>query len=764
MSIENQSPVSGPVSARNQAASLVPVYVSTMLLSASLLFLVQPMFARMALPLLGGTPAVWAIAMVFFQGVLLGGYCYAHLLKKYLAPSNAVILHLILMALAWFFLPVNLPPSAVPAGGATAGIWLIGLMAKSIGYPFFFLSATAPLLQSWFARTTHSNAANPYFLYSASNIGSLSSLIAYPFIVEPLLGLHNQALYWSFGFGLLALCIAFSGFMMLRNLAPARIVAIAETPCVITWKNRGWWIFMSFIPSALLVAWTNHITTDIASAPFLWLPPLVLFLLTFVLVFRDKSLVPLWLARVVQLASLPIAFIVQFALPLNLAVPVMIVGALSFFATAIICHRQLYESRPEASHLTEFYMLMSLGGVLGGMFVSLLAPLLFNKVLEYPLLLIVGVAATTDLLTDQKLRDTLRKPWLPIAAFVGLLALVAFMAKDGGTHLLFTVRTLEIAFFGACLVLMLQAKRMALAVLSALMVAFINMTGQPNERVALRSYFGVLTVADKTTVGDFRLLIHGTTMHGAERLSELTPDYKDKPHALTYYSPEGGMARALLTTQERLNAEGKQGIYRVVGLGTGSLACYKKPGEDWTYYEIDQDVIRVAQDPNQFTFLSSCAPDMKMILGDARITLQNEEQTKSDYLLVDAFSSDSIPVHLITTEAIQLYLSRVKDDGILVIHVTNRYMDLVPVVAANIAAIDPTLQGRVVDFVPVTNTDISAQHSIAIVISKNPKALELLDKAGGTAPLTPTPGVEKWTDDFANLPAAILRRIAVSKY
>ena len=764
MSIKNQNLASGPKALGNQTASLVPVYVCTMLLSASLLFLVQPMFARMALPLLGGTPAVWAIAMVFFQGVLLGGYCYAHLLKKYLAPSHAVILHLVLMALAWFFLPVNLPASAVPAGGATAGIWLIGLMAEAIGYPFFFLSATAPLLQSWFARTTHSNAANPYFLYSASNIGSLSSLIAYPFIVEPLLGLHNQALYWSIGFGLLALCIALSGFMMLRSLAPARIVAIAETPSVITWKNRGWWIFMSFIPSALLVAWTNHITTDIASAPFLWLPPLVLFLLTFVLVFRDKSLVPLWLARIIQLASLPIAFIVQFALPLTFAVPVMIVGALSFFATAIICHRQLYESRPDANHLTEFYMLMSLGGVLGGMFVSLLAPLMFNKVLEYPLLLIVGVAATTDLLTDQKLRDVLRKPWLPIAAFIGLLALVAFTAKDGGSHLLFTVRTLEIAFFGACLALMLQAKRMGLAVLAAIMAAFLNLTGQPNERVALRSYFGVLTVADKATVGDFRLLVHGTTMHGAQRLSELTPDYKDKPHALTYYSPEGGMARALLTTQDRLSAEGKQAIIRVVGLGTGSLACYKKPGEDWAYYEIDQDVIKVAQDPNQFTFLSTCAPDMKMILGDARITLQNEAQSKADYLLVDAFSSDSIPVHLITTEAIQLYMSRVKDDGVLAIHVTNRYMDLVPVVAANIAAIDPTLMGRVIDFVPPTATDISAMHSIAIVISKNPKALELLDKAGGTAPLTPTPGVEKWTDDFANLPAAILRRVAVSKY
>ena len=764
MSVENQSAVAGPIAAHIQTTSLVPIYVGTMLFSASLLFLVQPMFARMALPLLGGTPAVWAIAMCFFQGVLLGGYCYAHILKKYLAPNHAVILHLILMALAWFFLPVNLPSSAVPAGGASAGLWLIGLMAQSIGYPFFFLSATAPLLQSWFARTTHRDAANPYFLYSASNIGSLSSLVAYPFIVEPLLGLHNQALYWSIGFALLALCIAVSGVMMLRSLAPARIVAIAEAPSVITWKDRGWWIFMSFIPSALLVAWTNHITTDIASAPFLWLPPLVLFLLTFVLVFRERSLISLRLARIVQLASFPIAFIVQFALPLDIAAYVLVIGALSFFATAIICHRQLYESRPEASHLTEFYMLMSLGGVLGGLFVSLLAPLLFDKVLEYPLLLIVGVAATSELLNDQKLREKLRKPILPIVAFIAAMVLVAFMAKDGGSHLLFTVRTLEIAFFGACLVLMLQANRMGLTILAAAMVGFLSITSQPNERVAMRSYFGVLTVVDKTSVGDYRLLIHGTTMHGAQRLSELTTDYKAKPHALTYYSPEGGMARTLLTIQERLAAEGKLGVYRVVGLGTGSLACYKKPGEDWAYYEIDQDVIQVAQDPNQFTFLSKCAPDMKMIVGDARITLQNEEQSKADYLLVDAFSSDSIPIHLITTEAIKLYLSRVKDDGILAIHVTNRYMDLAPVVAANIASIDPTLNARLIDFVPPTRTDISALHSITIAISKNAKTLEMLDNTGGVVALNPTAGVEKWTDDFANLPSAILRRIAISKY
>lgn len=744
--------------------TLMPVYVATMLLSASLLFLVQPMFARMALPLLGGTPAVWAIAMCFFQAALLGGYCYAHLLKKYLPPAQAVVLHIVLMALAWFFLPVNLPPSAVPAGGATAGLWLIGLMAKSIGYPFFFLSATAPLLQSWFARTTHRDAANPYFLYSASNIGSLSSLIAYPFLVEPLLGLHNQALLWSIGFGILAGAIALSGLIMLRNLAPARIVAIAETPSRVTWKDRCWWIFMSFVPSALLVAWTNHITTDIASAPFLWLPPLVLFLLTFVLVFRDKSLVPIKAARVVQLATLPIAFVVQFALPLNLAVPVMVIGALSFFATAIICHRQLYESRPDASHLTEFYMLMSLGGVLGGLFVSLIAPLVFNKVLEYPILLVLGIAAYSDLINDEKIRAILKKPLLPIVAFLGLLGLVAFTSPEGGLHLLTSVRTIEIAFFGACAALMLLAGRKVLAILSIIMVVSLNFTGQPHERVALRSYFGVLTVVDDGQEGIYRLLNHGTTMHGAERISELSPDYKNKPNALTYYSPEGGMARALLTTQERLAASNTNAIVRVVGLGTGSLTCYAKPNEDWAYYEIDRDVINVAQDPNQFTFLSNCAPNLKIIEGDARIALQNGPPEKADYFLLDAFSSDSIPVHLITTDAMQLYMSHVKDDGVLVIHVTNRFMDLVPVVAANMNAVDPTLQGRVLDYVPTGKMTVQAMHSIVIVISKNPEALTKLDEAGGTKPLLARAGVEKWTDDFANLPAAILRRIAVTKY
>jgi hypothetical protein len=762
MSIDSPMPKNGSLLMRDANVYLVPAYVATMLLSACLLFLVQPMFARMALPLLGGTPAVWAIAMCFFQAVLLGGYCYAHLLKKYLAPLHAVVFHFILMAAAWIFLPVNLPPSAVPAGGATAGLWLIGLMAQSIGYPFFFLSATAPLLQSWFARTTHTNAANPYFLYSASNIGSLGALIAYPFIVEPFVGLRMQALVWSGGFMLLAACIASCGLLMLRTAAPATNAGVAEAQSSVTWKDRSWWIFMSFVPSALLVAWTNHITTDIASAPFLWLPPLVLFLLTFALVFRDKPLVPMRLARFVQLASLPVAFGMQFGMSLSLIVPVMIIGALSFFSTSLICHRQLYESRPNASKLTEFYMLMSLGGVLGGLFVSLVAPLIFTKVVEYPLLLIIGVIASKELLSDPKLYAVFRKPLLPILVFVCLPLIMALNAENGGMHLLFTMKSLKLAIFGAFGTVMLLAKRRELALIAVIMVLVVRATVEPEQRVAMRSYFGVLTVSDVVKNDSYRILTHGTTMHGAQRLSELSPNYKGKPHALTYYNPEGGIARSLLTTQERLATDGKQGIYRLVGLGTGSMACYSKPGEDWAYYEIDHDVIKVAQDPNQFTFLSSCGPNMPMIEGDARITLQSETASKADYLLIDAFSSDSIPVHLLTTEAMKLYLTRMKDDGILVMHLTNRYMDLAPVVAANMQDVDPTLQGRLIDYLPPKDS-IDGLRSITVVISKNKTALDLLDKNGGTAPLLPTPGVEKWSDDFSDVPSAIWRRASITK-
>ena len=746
-----------------QPRLLVPIYVSTMLLSACLLFLVQPMFARMALPLLGGTPAVWAIAMLFFQAALLGGYAYAHLLKKFVGPQQAVILHLILMAGSWFFLPVHVEAALAPQGGTGAGLWLVGLMAKSIGYPFFFLSATAPLLQSWFARTTHQNADNPYFLYSASNIGSIGALILYPFIIEPRLGLAMQAKMWSVGYGVLMLGIAISGLAMLRNFRPLMVGWGVAEQLSIPLKRKFFWIAMAFVPSALLVAWTNHITTDIASAPFLWLPPLILFLLTFVLVFRDKSLVSLRLARIAQLVSLPICYFVNFALPLSLAVPVIIVGAIFFFSTAIICHRQLYEARPEASKLTEFYMLMSVGGVLGGLFVSLLAPVIFSTVAEYPLLMLVGVACWLSLYNDSKLVDVLKKPLIPIGIFAAALLVSAFTAKGAGLQNLLSLPNLINAMFIALAILFFMAKQNAVAALCFVLAAITNFIGQNPNRLQLRNYFGEISIVDGSAAEPYRVFLHGTTMHGAESLKELAADFQGKPHALTYYSPDGGMAQSILATQQRLSEAGRKGSYRIIGLGSGSLSCYAQSGEDWAYYEIDPNVTEVARDPNQFTFFSKCAPDMKVIEGDARLTLASGSTEKVDYLLVDAFSSDSIPIHLITTEAMQLYLSRLKDDGLLTMHVTNRYMDLVPVVAANLKAIDPNLQARVLDFAPA-KPDTPAMHSIVIVISKSADAIARLDKVGFAQAMPEAKGIDPWTDDFANLPAAMLRRLAISKY
>ena len=465
--------------------ALVPAYVATMLLSACLLFLVQPMFARMALPLLGGTPAVWAIAMCFFQAMLLGGYAYAHVLKKYVAPRTAVALHVALMACAWLFLPVAVPAVDVPASGATAGIWLVGLMAKAIGYPFFMLSATAPLLQSWFARTSHQNSDNPYFLYSASNIGSIGALMLYPFIVEPLLGLHTQSLLWSIGYGILTVSIALCGVLMLGNFKPL-VTGWSIAPTLdVPFKQKAWWVFMAFVPSALLVAWTNHITTDIASAPFLWLPPLVLFLLTFVLVFRDVALVSVKWARWLQLASLPIAFVVQFALPLNQAVWVMAIGAISFFSTALICHRQLYEARPDAGKLTEFYMLMSFGGVLGGLFVSLIAPLVFTSVAEYPILLLLGVAAQADLFKDEKIRAQLRNPVLAIAIFVGLLALVGFTS---GSY--FSTQAISMAFLGMAAFLLIRSQHVVIALVAMVALFGVKFLNQCKSAFPIAAILG----------------------------------------------------------------------------------------------------------------------------------------------------------------------------------------------------------------------------------------------------------------------------------
>jgi hypothetical protein len=372
------------------------VFAGTWLVSASLLFSVQSLFAKLVLPHLGGSPSVWAVAMCFFQAALLAGYCYAHALNRFAPAWAAPIIHLLVCVAAVMTLPFSLPEwsNDVPSGNAY--LWLVGVLTVGVGLPFFATSANAPLLQAWFSRSGHPHANDPYFLYGASNLGSLVSLLSYPFLIEPMFGLDTQRVIWASGFGLLMLMLGACAVLMLSTRldigASSSPAAVVSSPTISN-KDRFSWVGLAFIPSALLVAFTTHITTDIASAPFLWVIPLATFLGTFVIVFRDRSLIPHW--AVLRIHPLLVASAILFVVMPNAGSTVVqaVLGFATFVVTILVCHRALYEQRPAAAQLTEFYLYMSLGGVLGGMFAALLAPQLFNTVVEYPLLIVIGLLA-----------------------------------------------------------------------------------------------------------------------------------------------------------------------------------------------------------------------------------------------------------------------------------------------------------------------------------------------------------------------------------
>jgi predicted O-methyltransferase YrrM len=730
---------------------LKPTFTSTLLLSACLLFLVQPLFARMAMPLLGGTPAVWAIAMCFFQGVLLAGYIYAHLLRKFATPMQAVVIHSLMLFAAMNMLPFTAPVSSEPINGIWAGITLLWLYTKSIGFPFFALSATAPLLQSWFGRTEHPQAANPYFLYAASNIGSIGALFIYPLLIEPIFGLDVQTHIWTFLFALLVVAITICGHLHMRFPSQA-VAAQAEAPAEdITAGRRFYWIVMSFIPSAMLVAWTNHVSADIASAPFLWLPPLVMFLLTFVLEFRDKPAIPGKWLMYAQILFVPLAMLHQGGIKSGSLAAALAVGSLAFFVSALICHRQLYNSRPSVARLTEFYMLMSVGGVLGGLFVSIISPLVFSSSVEYPLLLI------TALLLRQKLDPVEHKVELPFSFSFFLKTVVIFTALA----FLFSLIPQEIATSTELALVVtlpltyLLVRNWRMAVMAAVVLPAMMSIGRMGEIATIRNYFGVLGVANSFD-GVTRDLRHGTTLHGAQLISQIAPDFPGRPIGLTYYTGKGGIGRALRAKQDLLSIQGKNATVGIVGLGVGAMTCMKKANEDWTYFEIDPDMIRIASNPDYFTYIAKCGEGVRFVEGDARLTLQKEPAAKYDYLLIDAFSSDSIPTHLLTVEAMKIYYNNLKPDGVLVYHLSNRFMDLPPFVAATVAAADPTIQNRLVMNKNVKD-DTGATASLVLVTSRDGQVLDMIDKDFGSKRIMETNLVEPWTDNFTNNPAAIIR-------
>jgi hypothetical protein len=709
--------------------------------------------------LFGGSSSVWAVSMSFFQAMLLFGYGYAHLLRKLLPLRHGIIVHLGLMAFGLFLLRFD-ADALVDKSSETLGAFaLLAVLVKSVGFPFAVMSANAPLMQSWFSRSTHKDAADPYFLYAASNLGSMFALLTYPLIIEPLIGLNSQTAFWSAGFLVLTLSLASCGAVLLSNqgMSDSNSSAVGSSE-VTSWSTRLSWLACAFIPSAFLSAWTNHITTDVASAPFLWLPPLALYLASFVLMFRAKPLLSVTVLRALLLMSLPVAYAVNYGLGRSHLTIVLVTGAVAFMATTCILHRKMYESRPGPTKLTEFYFIMSLGGVLGGAFVSLLAPVIFSRVTEYPLLLIAALVFAAAIVRKEDIA-MLSEKWLTFAAImVGAYLLRSFAGhwyfanpEAWTSSILFALLVSAFYFFFKT-----EQRFPAYVAMAAMMLELILV--QFSSLASYRNFYGVLTVGQKDQM---MVMTHGTTIHGAALVADLDPANTNKPQPLTYYAADGGMAQSVSVKQASLAAQSEKGVFGVVGLGAGSLACYAQPGETWRFFEINENVTRLAKDSRYFPFLSRCTPDAPVIMGDARLTLQREQKASYDVLVVDAFSSDAIPVHLLTVEAMNIYFDLLKPDGVLAIHVTNGHMDLPSVVTANVAAIKASGKDmHSIAYAHVPNEDYKTSGiapSLVMLLSRAPEALAA-HRTSSFAHDLPDTETRSWTDDYSNVVAAILRK------
>lgn len=722
-------------------------YGVAIFVSAALLFAVQPIFTKMVLPRLGGSASVWSVAMVFFQAVLLAGYAYAHLLTRHVATRYSVAVHLAVMLAAVLALPLGIAEGWDRPPTENESLWLIGLFAVSIGLPFFALSANAPLLQAWFARGSHPRAGDPYFLYAASNVGSIVALLSYPFVIEPFSRLGPQTRAWSIAYyGLIGL-IGACGFLSWRSSAVLDAGAVtARNDTRPSWRDAATWVVLAAVPAALLIAVTAHLSTDIAPSPFLWVIPLALYLLTFVIVFQQKPVVPHHLAVLVQ-PILLVALVATIVYTINDYLPlVMLLHVVAFFVTALVCHGELAKRRPAAGHLTSFYMWMSAGGVIGGICAALLAPQVFSWIAEYPIVIVLAILCRPGLALAGRGQNLLIAIVFAIAAAIVVVPAVAF---DYGLD--------DSSFYwslGILLVLALAASQLPspLAFAACIVLTFMVWRFYEVELDRVRSFFGVHKVVDRAD--GVRVLQHGTTIHGAERMIDIEAGPDVRPVPLTYFHANSATVQTLAAARART---GGPISVAIVGLGAGTLACYSQPGDDWTYFEIDPAVVDIARDPNRFTYLASCAPDMPIVLGDARLTLGDVPDARYDVILIDAFASDTMPVHLMTKEAMAVYLRKLKPEGIVALHVSSRYMELVSVVAG-IANANGLLTRT---NLPEEDTDeTSYRYSSAVVAAvRTEKDFGTLATSGNWIAVKPDPRQWVWTDDYSNVIGAMIRHL-----
>jgi len=712
-----------------------PLFLITIVTGSFLLFLTQPMIARMALPRIGGAPSVWNSAMLVYQFLLLAGYAYAHGVSN-LRPRFQAGIHLALLAVAALWLPIGLSGAEPPATGEPA-FWVPWFLISSIGILFFIVSAQAPLMQRWYA--LESSRGDPYPLYAASNLGSFAGLISYPLIVEPLMTLQQQSLLWTALYAFLVLLVVGCALTV-----PAGAVEAApeETSAPPTMRQMLHWVALAAVPSGLMLSTTTHLTTDIVAMPLLWVIPLGLYLLSFVIAFAQRRR-PTELVTIVAPLIILIAGGLAFSDGTRNPFVSATLGMLLLLVVAVALHGEMFRLRPAVGHLTRFYLVMSFGGMLGGIFCALVAPLVFDWAYEHPILILLAALLVPQypLVPWPKRLTLLLSIAIPVAAIV--LSYLSERGYLGGTQSSAMIGSIAVSLLAlACL-----GRRVPFMIaLGALMLSYGGWStlSRSGTDARTRSYFGIYEVYDRTG-GTARVLTHGTTLHG---IQNLVPGLETVP--TSYYARRSGVGLALTNANAIFGRPARIGV---IGLGTGTLSCYHQPGQAWSIFEIDPAMVEIAR--TRFSFLSRCAPDARIILGDARLSMARMPANSIDVLAVDAFSSDAVPMHLLTREALGVYGQAVQRDGIVLFHISNRYLDLRPVVA-DIAA-RGGWASAMMQYVPhEEDSDLNATISVWIALSRNPATIQRLievsgDDAGNWEALDATPGFSGWSDDHASI-------------
>jgi SAM-dependent methyltransferase len=712
-----------------------PLFILTIVTGSFLLFLTQPMIARMALPRIGGAPSVWNSAMLVYQALLLAGYAYAHWVSK-IRPRQQVGVHIVLLGLAALWLPIGLSGAMPPVEGSPF-FWVPWFLLASIGPVFFIVSAQAPLMQRWYALET--SRGDPYPLYAASNLGSFAGLISYPLLVEPLMSLNQQSWLWTALYAFLVLLVIGCAFTV-----PGDAVEVVpeETTAPPTTRQILHWIVLAAVPSGLMLSTTTHLTTDIVAMPLLWVMPLGLYLLSFVIAFAERRR-PTEIVTIVAPLIILIAGGLAFSDGSRNPFVSASLGLFLLLVVAVALHGEMFRLRPSVGHLTKFYLAMSFGGMLGGLFCALVAPLIFDWAYEHPILILLAA-----LLVPQSPLVPWSQRLTPVlGALIPTLAIILSFATERGYLGFGPGATMLGSILVSLLALACLGRRVPFMVgLAALMLSYGGWSTLARSAgdSRTRSYFGIYEVYNRPD-NSARVLTHGTTLHG---IQNLTPGLETVP--TSYYARRSGVG---LTLTNATSIFGRPARVGVVGLGTGTLSCYHQPSQPWTIYEIDPQMVEVAR--SRFSFLSRCAPDARIVIGDARLSIGREPANSIDVLAVDAFTSDAVPMHLLTREALAVYGRAVQRDGIVLFHISNRYLDLKPVIA-DLAASGGWASAMMIYQPTAEEADMNATISVWIALSRNPDTIRrLIEASGEDGPnweaLDPTPGFAGWTDDHASI-------------